>query len=82
MLARHWLAAAVSRVVSLALDYDIQRVCVLPCLGAGNHPGIVVGAGIELDGTRVVLIEQAIARVYPCLEGVFLNLCSHGQLPV
>jgi hypothetical protein len=69
------------RVVGLALDYDIQRVSVLPCLAAGNHPRFVSGAGVELGGARVVLIEQAIARVYPCLEGVFLNLCPHGQLP-
>jgi hypothetical protein len=54
----------------------MHRVGVLPRLGAGDHPGFLSGAGVELGGTRVVLIKQAIARIYPRLEGVFINLCG------
>jgi hypothetical protein len=67
------------RVVSFTLDQDMQRVRVLPRLGAGNHPGLVGGPGVELGGTRVVLVMQAVARVCPCLEGVFFSLCPHDK---
>ena len=45
-------------------------------------PLLVIAASLvfsipALGGAGVVFVEQAVARIYPCLESVFFNLCLH-----
>jgi hypothetical protein len=46
----------------------------------GQHPRLLRGAAVQLGGTRVCLLQQAVARVQPLAVHIFAELIVHERL--
>ncbi|GIH92879.1 hypothetical protein Psi01_35090 [Planobispora siamensis] len=68
-------------IVAVAFHQNVHGVSPLPGQGRGDEVWFLSGPHVELGGARVVLVQQAVAGIGPCLERVLLDrgaLSGHG----